>query len=130
MSPEKPIVAIVDDEEPVRRALQRLMRSAGLETEVYASGPEFLLALESRRPDCVVLDLQMPGMSGFEVQERLAAAKSRIPVLILTAHDTPEADERAMRSGAAADHRKPVDRSVLLRAVVAAVAAAERERSS
>ena len=102
MNESKPLVAVVDDEEPVRRALERLFRSAGLETETFASGGAMLEDLERREPDCVVLDLHMPGMSGFELQEALAERALRIPVVILTGQDTPEAFARAMEGGAAA----------------------------
>jgi FixJ family two-component response regulator len=61
------LIAIVDDKEPVRKALMRLMRSVGLSVETFASGPEFLKSIETRLPDCVVLDLHMPHMNGFHV---------------------------------------------------------------
>ncbi|HSP94149.1 MAG TPA: response regulator, partial [Thermoanaerobaculia bacterium] len=73
------LVAIVDDEESVRRAIGRLMRSAGIDVETFPSGAEFLQSLETHSPDCVVLDLHMPGLNGFEVQARLKEAKSRLP---------------------------------------------------
>src|SRR5215208_2410108 len=72
VSQDRPTVAIVDDEEPVRRALKRLMVSSGITVEAFASGAEFLDSLATRRPDCLVLDLNMPGLSGFDVQARLA----------------------------------------------------------
>jgi FixJ family two-component response regulator len=115
----KLLVAVVDDEEPVRRALERLLRSAGLETETYATGGAMLEDLARRTPDCVVLDLHMPGMSGFEVQKSLGIREPRIPVVVLTGHDTPEGFERATAAGAAACLRKPVDGDALLAAVLA-----------
>jgi FixJ family two-component response regulator len=68
VSTEKLLIAVVDDEENVRRALERLFRSAGICVETFPSGAEFLEALKTREPDCVVLDLHMPGVNGFEVQ--------------------------------------------------------------
>jgi FixJ family two-component response regulator len=121
VSRENPLVAVVDDEESVRRALERLLRSAGIETETFASGSAMLEDLARCEPDCVVLDLHMPGMSGFEVQERLAARARRIPVVVLTGQDTPESFERATTGGAAAYLRKPVDGGDLLAAVAAAM---------
>lgn len=121
MSRENPLVAVVDDEEPVRRALERLLRSAGIETETFASGGAMLEDLTRCEPDCVILDLHMPGMSGFEVQERLARRAHRIPVVVLTGQDTPESFERATAGGAAAYLRKPVDGGDLLAAVTAAM---------
>ena len=115
----KPLVAVVDDEESVRRALERLFRSAGLETETFASGGAMLEDLDRREPDCVVVDLHMPGMSGFELQQALTAREPRIPVVVLTGHDSPETFERATAAGAAAYLRKPVDGDALLAAVLA-----------
>ena len=112
---------MVDDEEPVRRALERLLRSAGIETETFASGGAMLEDLARREPDCVVLDLHMPGMSGFEVQERLASREHRIPVVVLTGQDTPESFDRATTCGASAYLRKPVDGGELLAAVSDAI---------
>jgi FixJ family two-component response regulator len=119
VNPSKPLVAVVDDEEPVRRALERLFRSAGLETETFASGGAMLDDLPRRQPDCVVLDLHMPGMSGFDLQQALDSFTPRIPVVVLTGHDTPETFARAMGAGAAAYLRKPVDGDALLSAVLA-----------
>ena len=118
----KPFVAVVDDEEPVRRALERLFRSAGLETETFSSGRAMLEDLARREPDCVVLDLHMPGMSGFELQDLLARRERRIPVVVLTGHDTPESFARATAGGASAYLRKPVDGDALLAAVLASCA--------
>lgn len=121
MNRKKPFVAVVDDEEPVRRALERLLRSSGIETRAFASGGAMLEDLASREPDCVILDLHMPDMSGFEVQDRLGERETRIPVIVMTGHDTPESFERATAGGAAAYLRKPIDGEELLAAVVAAI---------
>ena len=115
------LIAIVDDEESVRKALQRLMRSAGLDAAIYPSGDEFLKTVLEQRPDCVVLDLHMPKVDGFQVQASLAKARISIPVIVLTGQDTPESRERAMAGGAAAYLRKPVDDQVLLDTINAAV---------
>ena len=84
------MIAIVDDEEPVRRALRRLIRSAGLDAEIFAGGAEFIQSLAHRAPDCVVLDLHMPGVSGFDVQCHLAQLPVRIPVVAITGRDSDE----------------------------------------
>jgi two-component system, LuxR family, response regulator FixJ len=94
-----PHVAVVDDEEPIRKALMRLMRSVGLSVETFASGPEFLQSLDTRLPDCVLLDLHMPQMNGFHVQAHLAGKYAALPVIIVTGHDLPNARERAMAGG-------------------------------
>jgi FixJ family two-component response regulator len=120
------LIAVVDDEEPVRTALMRLMRSAGLSVETFESGAEFLESLETRLPDCVVLDLQMPHMDGFNVQAHLARKCAALPVIIVTGHDFPKARERAMAGGVAAYLCKPVHDRTLLDAISAATECATR----
>jgi FixJ family two-component response regulator len=119
------LIAIVDDEEPVRKALMRLMRSVGLSVETFASGPEFLKSIETRLPDCVVLDLHMPHMNGFNVQAHLARKYAALPVIIITGHDLPQPRERAMQGGASAFLRKPVLDRTLLGAISAATSSAQ-----
>ncbi|MGZ9066919.1 MAG: response regulator transcription factor [Burkholderiales bacterium] len=113
-------IAVVDDEESVRKALQRLLRSAGMDVETYSSGAEFLDAMPNGVPDCVVLDLHMPQVSGFEVQAGLAKFSTRVPVVVITGHDTPAARARAIAGGADAYLLKPIDEDLLLDAVAAA----------
>ena len=116
----RPLIAVVDDEQPVRKALMRLMCSAGLNVETFGSGAEFLQSIDTRMPDCVVLDLHMPQMDGFSVQASLARKCAALPVIILTGHDLPNARERAVQGGASAFLRKPVLDSTLLDAISAA----------
>ena len=116
------MIAIVDDEESVRRALRRFLISAGLDVDVFCAGRAFLDALSSRRPDCVVLDLHMPGMNGFDIQAHLAQSGLNIPVVAITGHDTPEVEARILAAGAAAYLRKPVQGTLLLDAIMAATA--------
>jgi FixJ family two-component response regulator len=118
---ERTLIAIVDDEESVRRALQRLMVSAGFQADSFASGTDFLDSLRAKLPDCVVLDLHMPLVSGFDVQLKLAAEARQIPVVVITGHDTPESKARVLGAGAAAYLRKPIDDQVLLDAVANAI---------
>ena len=125
MTNTDPLIAVVDDEEPVRIALMRLMRSVGLSVETFGSGPEFLESLETRLPDCVVLDLHMPQMDGFNVQASLARKCAALPVIIFTGHDVPNARERAMAGGASAFLRKPVLDRTLLDAISAATSSAQ-----
>ena len=114
-----PLIAVVDDEEPVRQALKRLLRAAGLEVEGYASGQDFFAA--ERRADCVVLDLHMPVMSGLQVLKRIRQMTKRLPVVVITAHDQPETREECIAAGAAAYLRKPLDHRLLLNAISAAL---------
>jgi FixJ family two-component response regulator len=114
-------IAVVDDESSVRKALERLIRSAGMSVTTYASGDEFLAAVAQAVPDCVVLDLHMPGATGFEVQAHLARLAIRVPAVVITGHDTPESRHRAVAGGAAAYLLKPVDERSLLEAITAAI---------
>jgi FixJ family two-component response regulator len=122
-------LAVVDDDADVRIALVRLVSSAGCAVESFATGPEFLMSIEHRVPDCVVLDLHMPGMSGFEVQSELARTRPGIPVVVITGHDTAESRNRALALGACAYLAKPVDYEALLAAVEGAMQAPGGARS-
>ena len=122
MSLPRPQIAVVDDEQSICIALQRLIRSANMDVKTYSSGEAFLNSLENVRPDCVVLDLHMPKCTGFDVQARLAQLATRMPVIVITGHDTPETRARAMTNGAAAYLLKPVDDRMLLDAISEAIA--------
>ena len=124
MNVAQPLIAVIDDEASVSMALRRLLHSAKLGVETFASGVAFLNSLQNHVPDCVVLDLHMPQMDGFEVQRRLAQAGVRVPVIILTGRDSLQARERALAGGAAAYLPKPVDDRALLGAIALAIAAA------
>jgi FixJ family two-component response regulator len=122
MSKVRPLVAVVDDEKPVRIAVERLLRSANLDVETFSSGAEFLESLKTHRPDCVVLDLHMPQIDGFSVQTRLTEANAGLAVIIITGHDTTESRDRALAGGASAYLRKPMDDQMLLDAITNAIA--------
>jgi len=113
------LVAVVDDDESVRRATRRLLRTAGFEVETYSCGTEFLDAVKHRTPSCVILDLHMPGSSGLEVQRRLTASGLDIPVIFLTADDDPAARDRALQAGAVGYLRKSCSKEALLEAIYA-----------
>lgn len=117
MGSDARLLAVVDDDDDVRVALWRLATSAGFIVETYTSGAAFLNSVDDHEPDCVVLDLHMPGMSGFEVQGALARAHAGVPVVIVTGHDTPEARTRALKLGVKAYLCKPVDDEALLAAI-------------
>ena len=120
------MIAVVDDEESVRKAVVRLLQSAGHIAHGFASGSEFLQSWLGDKPDCLMLDLQMPGLSGTEVQRALNRAGAHLPVIVMTANDAPEAREECMREGAVAYLSKPVDVHVLLDAVDVAIGTARR----
>jgi FixJ family two-component response regulator len=117
-------VAVVDDEPAVRKALTRLLRAAGYEPLAYAGGADFLDALAHEHFGCLILDLQMPGMSGLDVQARPAFRQAAIPAIIISARDEREAREKCLAAGAFAYLTKPVDDGELLAAVEAASSAA------
>ncbi|MFJ1258197.1 response regulator transcription factor [Cupriavidus sp. CuC1] len=122
MSKVKPFVAIVDDDESVGRAIKRLLRSIGMQADAFASGEAFLehvSSLPSYRPDCVILDIQMPGLNGLEVQQRLAG--SGMPVIFITAYDDIAVREQALAAGAAAYLRKPFNDELFVMTVRSAL---------
>ena len=114
-------VAVVDDEESVRKALKRLLRAAGFEAESYATGQEFLEQAATREPDCVVLDLHMPLMSGSQLLAQIRRMPRRPPVVVITAHDVPEKRDECLAAGACAYLRKPLEDRLLLNAISAAL---------
>jgi FixJ family two-component response regulator len=125
MSRRRVLVSIVDDEAAVRKALGRLFSASDMEAETFASGQAFLDSLPNRQPDCLVLDLHMPGLSGLEVLHRLSWSDLRVPTIIITAHDEPETQTQCLAAGASAYLRKPLDGQMLLAAVTDAVERAQ-----
>ena len=121
----EPIVAIVDDDPSVRRGLQRLIRSAGWKAETFASAQEFLARPRAAFPSCLVLDLQLPGLSGLDLQKRMTEVDLGVPIVFLTGHGDIPASVQAMKAGAVEFLTKPVDEQELLHAIQEAV---ERDR--
>jgi FixJ family two-component response regulator len=120
----KPLIAIVDDDESVCRAIKRLVRSLGMEADTFTSGRDFIElidAMPSFQPDCVILDVQMPGMNGLDVQEQLVSSGSRLPIVFITAHDEMGVRERALSAGALALLRKPFNDELFVRTLTAAL---------
>jgi FixJ family two-component response regulator len=111
------VIAVVDDEESVRRAVVRLLQAAGFAARGFASGNEFLKSWHFDRPDTLLLDLQMPDVSGTEVQQALNEAGAKFPVIIISANDEPSIREESMRLGAIAYLNKPLDIGALLQAL-------------
>jgi FixJ family two-component response regulator len=111
---ERPVIAIVDDEESVRRALARVLSVSSFTARAFGSGHEFLESLATQRPDCVVLDYQMPGLTGRDVQRRLALARISIPIIVVTAHVQPALREQCLADGAVAYLAKPLQRELLV----------------
>ena len=119
------VIAIVDDDPSVQRGLQRLIRSAGWKAETFASAQEFLARSRPASPNCVLLDLQLPGLSGLDLQKRMAEVGLETPIVFLTGHGDIPASVQAMKAGAVQFLTKPVDEQELLRAIEEAV---ERDR--
>lgn len=117
MKTPTPTVFIIDDDPSVRSSLARLMRSANVNVETFASGDGFLARERPQNPGCVVLDLKMPKRDGLEVQQDLSAAGIHLPIIFLTAHGTLERGVQAMKDGAVDFLAKPVDGADLLRAI-------------
>lgn len=129
MSADPEIVCVVDDDPAVRRALVRLLRAAGLTAESFASAAEFLARDSELSVGCVVLDVRMPGFDGMELQARLAAEGTDLPVIFLTGHGDIPMSVEAMKQGAVDFLTKPVDEDVLLGAVESALLRSRIERT-
>ena len=125
--PAAPLVAIVDDDIGVREALESLLKSAGFNAGAFASAEEFLESGDLDESSCLILDVRMPGISGFDLQGRLAAAGKRIPIIFITAH--ADENSRARASSAVAFLPKPFAEEALLEAVRAATRSSKVDRS-
>lgn len=115
------LIAIVDDDELVRGALQGLLKESGYSTRAFASAEEFLATGQSRQAACLIADIRMPSMSGLELQAKLNADDIRIPIIFITAHGDARLRLQAMRAGAVEFLAKPFDDEVLLESVRAAL---------
>jgi FixJ family two-component response regulator len=122
-------VFLVDDDAPVRRALTRLLRSAGLEVSSFPSANALLIALDAQEASCVVADLRMPGLTGLDLQEELARRGLDVPVLFISGHADVTSSVRAMKGGAVDFLEKPVSDVDLLQAIARALAR-NRERQA
>jgi FixJ family two-component response regulator len=125
MLKHRPRVVVVDDDASVRKALQRLLRACDLDADTFASAEDFLASLpRAPLPDCLVLDLQMPGTSGLDLQRQLVRTGPQVPTVIITGHDEPGMEARSLAAGASAYLRKPLEARTLLAAIEAAIDAA------
>jgi FixJ family two-component response regulator len=115
------LVAVVDDDASVRTAIRRLLIASNLHVETFASGEEFLRSLCAHTPDCLILDLHMPGLTGLDIQRQITRLGVHLPVVVITAYDDSESHAQCLAAGAAAYLHKPLDDRVLLDAVTAAV---------
>jgi len=115
------LVAIVDDDDLMRSALQGLLKAVGLPSRVFASAEEFLNSGQQHQTACLIADIRMPGISGLELQTRLNAEHCRIPTIFITAHGDTQMRMQALRAGAVEFLAKPFDDEALLDSVRAAL---------
>ena len=113
----KHTVVVVDDDPSMNLAMKRVLDAAGFRAETFASGEELLEAGVPRHAECLVLDIRLPGLSGFELMERLSERRTFVPVIFVTAHDEPGNREQAEKAGAIAYLPKPFDGRGLIEAV-------------
>jgi len=110
-------VYVVEDDESIRRAIGRQLRSVGYHTLTFGSAEEFLDSISGTGEGCLVLDIRLPGMTGLDLQEKLTSSGAKYPVIFMTAHDNPQWQERAEKSGALAYLKKPFGDQSLLDAI-------------
>jgi len=120
-------VAVVDDDESLCRSFSRLLRTAGFQTVTYASAEAFLEDAKRPRFDCLVLDIQLGGMSGLELSRCLKALRDSTPFVFITAHDAPEVQSEALACGCAGYFRKTDPGALVLEAINKAIHPGDRE---
>jgi len=114
---ERPLVAIVDDDELFRRSMERLVRSAGFNVAAFGSAEDFLDSADLDRATCAILDMRLPGMNGLDLQQRLIARPTPMPIVFVSAHEEAAMRVMALRAGAIAFLKKPFDNGTLLDAL-------------
>ena len=119
MAPHR--ISIVDDDASIREALKSLMRSVRFDVDAFASAEEFLASERSHDTDCLILDVFLPGMSGFELQNHLSIDRRDIPIVFITAHSDESSRQRGLKAGAVAFLSKPVRRESLFKAIQSAM---------
>jgi len=117
MPQESITVYVVDDDESIRRALKRLLRSFGYHALTFESAETFLDSTSGKDEGCIILDIHLPGMTGLDLQEKLASRGAKYSVIFMTAYDNPQWQDRAKRVGAVAYLRKPFSEQLLLNAI-------------
>lgn len=115
--PPVPVIAIIDDDEDVRKATESLIRSLGYVARTYASASEYLKTSQGEPADCLITDVQMPDMTGMELYEKLIATGSKIPVIFVTAFPTEALRNRALAAGARDFLGKPCDGATIIRSL-------------
>jgi FixJ family two-component response regulator len=126
MHPMQSKAYVIDDDESIRRSFERLLRSANLEVETFASVEEFFSGERLNNNACIIVDLRMPGSTGFDLQRELRSRGIGMPVIVISASDDAQTREHAQRLGAAAFFRKPIDDQALLDAIWWAISGAKQ----
>jgi FixJ family two-component response regulator len=127
MADSRPVVFVVDDDVSVRESLELLIRYEGWQPEIFASADEFLSRPRPVVPSCLILDLSLPGLSGLDLQERIASERTDLPIIFITGHGDIPSTVQAMKAGAVEFLTKPFTDSTLLRAIRQAL---ERSRAA
>lgn len=130
MTTAAPLIHVVDDDASWRKSVARLMSAAGYEVAMYESAEVFLAAAKGDRPGCILLDVRMPGLTGLELQQRLAGLRKALPIVFLSGHGDIPMSVRAMRAGAEDFLTKPIATETLLSAVERALQRDRNDRAS
>lgn len=120
-APKVSIIAVVEDDDPLRDAMESMLRSSGFSVDKFSSAEAFLNSSEQQRTDCLVLDVRLPGMSGVELQRRLLEMNVAVPIVFVTAHGDASLRELVMKAGASGFLTKPVRREMLLASIREAI---------
>ena len=123
------MIYVIDDDESVRKAFKRLLRSANFEAETFSSAEEFLKSQKPNKNSCIIIDIKMPRLTGFDLQRKLKAEGSRIPVIVISASDDAQVREQARELGAVAFFRKPIDDQALLDAITWAISGGRKNET-
>jgi len=129
MTKEQTTIYVIDDDESVRKAFKRLLRSVNFEAETFASAEEFLRSQKPNKNSCIIIDIRMPGLTGFDLQRKLMAQGSRIPIIVISASDDAHTREQARELGAVAFFRKPIDDQALLDAITWAISGGKKNET-
>jgi len=130
MAQLSPIIAVLDNEPEMRKALRLLLLAKGFRVQLHARGEDLLESLSSGLPHCLLLDLHMPGVNGFDVLAAFASCHITMPVVVITGQQEPETQERVRSFGVVAYLRKPVDETILFSAIDAALSRGARPNTN
>ncbi len=117
MTKDQTVIYVIDDDESIRKAFKRLLRSVNFEVETFSSAEEFLKIEKACKNACIIIDIRMPRLTGFDLQRKLTDQGLRIPVIVISASDDAQTREGARELGAVAFFRKPIDDQALLDAI-------------